>query len=101
MAHFKIGILADIQYEDAEDQKKCQYRSSLPKLDSAIEELNKHELDFIVQLGDLINKDFHSFEPVLEKLTKLSAPVFHVLGNHDLIVEDSQKYKFDVAVIIA
>ncbi|MCM8534712.1 MAG: metallophosphoesterase [Lentisphaeraceae bacterium] len=91
MSSFKIGVLADIQYEDADDHKKCQYRQSLSKLDSAVKTLNSHELDFVVQLGDLVNKNLSSFSPVLERLEKLTAPTFHVLGNHDFIVEDLEK----------
>lgn len=91
MSSFKIGVLADIQYEDADDYKKCQYRKSLSKLESAVKSLNSERLDFVVQLGDLINKDMSSFTPVLERLEQLNAPTFHVLGNHDLIVEDEEK----------
>ena len=89
----RIGILADIQYSDEEKYKKREYRDSLDKLSEAVDDLNQQDLDFVVQLGDLINQDFDSFNPVLNILEKLKHPIYHVLGNHDYIVDDHLKFE--------
>lgn len=87
----RIGILADIQYGDEDNFKKCRYRDSLKKLQEAVRYFNSEAVDFVVQLGDLINKNMRSYEPVLDILEELKPPIHSVLGNHDYIVADSEK----------
>jgi manganese-dependent ADP-ribose/CDP-alcohol diphosphatase len=89
--NLKIGILADVQYADEDDCKLCTYRSSLSRLEDAVLKLNEQKVDFVVQLGDLINGQWDSFGPTLKLLKRLTMPVYNVLGNHDFIVENSQK----------
>ena len=89
--NIRFGIISDPQYSDIEDHKGRQYRGSLEKLESAIDELNTQDLDFVVQLGDLIDHDFESFKAVMKVWDKLKHPSYHVLGNHDFCVDDSHK----------
>ena len=58
-----------------------------PETDSAVIQLaNEHNPDFILQLGDLIDRPhqdkwdiyFHSFEPL-----RMSVPMISIVGNHD------------------
>ena len=58
-----------------------------PETDSAVFQLaNEHNPDFILQLGDLIDRPhqdkwdiyFHSFEPL-----RTSVPIISIVGNHD------------------
>lgn len=46
---------------------------------------------FLIQLGDLIERDGKNFVPTLATFENLNFPVFHVLGNHDYEVDLPQK----------
>src|SRR5690606_33885578 len=83
---FSIGVVADIQYCDCETANNRHYRQSLTKLDEAITVFNGRNVDFVVSLGDLIDRDYDSFYPVKDRLIQLQMPVYHVLGNHDFSV---------------
>lgn len=87
-AQVKIGVFADCQYCDYETAGSRFYRNSLSKLENCINEVNKIEdIEFVVGLGDLIDRDFASFDKVNRILSKSKKPVFQVIGNHDLEVE--------------
>ncbi|MFM2197386.1 MAG: hypothetical protein RLZZ505_818 [Verrucomicrobiota bacterium] len=88
-----FGVIADPQYADAEPKWGRFYRNSLSKLENAVADLNKHPLDFIVTLGDLIDRDFASFASVMPIYAKLTASHFSVCGNHDFEVLDEDKGK--------
>lgn len=87
----KIGVFADCQYCDCEPAGTRFYRNSLQKLDNCINQFNSDkELDFVVGLGDLIDRNISSFDSVNSILSKSKKDVYHVIGNHDLSVEKSQ-----------
>ena len=87
----KIGVFADCQYCDCEIAGTRFYRNSLQKLDDCINQFNTNkELDFVVGLGDLIDRNILSFDSVNSILSKSKKEVFHVIGNHDLSVDKSQ-----------
>ncbi len=86
-----FGIVTDIQYADAEKKGNRDYRNSLGKLEKSVNEFNGHDLAFVVNLGDLIDHDFNSFEKPLTILDKLKAPLYNVIGNHDFEVGDQVK----------
>ncbi len=88
-----FGIIADVQYQDIPPQGKRSYRESLKKLEQCVEEFKGLKPDFIIQLGDLINGGFASFDAVLPICAKLPATLYHVIGNHDLEVEPENKTK--------
>ncbi len=86
----KIGAFADCQYCDCDPNTGMNryYRNSLKKMEDCIAEYNKNgEIRFVVGLGDLIDRDFASFDPVINILEKSKKRVYHVTGNHDLEVE--------------
>ncbi len=87
-AQVKIGVFADCQYCDCETGGNRFYRNSLSKLNNCLGEFNKDQLDFVVGLGDLIDRDFESFRAVNAILGKSNSPVYQVTGNHDLSVEN-------------
>jgi manganese-dependent ADP-ribose/CDP-alcohol diphosphatase len=90
-AQMRFGVFADCQYCDCETMNNRFYRNSLLKLEDAITHFNQNEkLQFVVNLGDLIDRDIESFNPVNSILEKSEKPVFHVIGNHDLEVEKEQ-----------
>jgi len=88
-----FGVLADTQYADARSWVNRQYRASAGKLAECVKELNKKKLDFTIQLGDLIDRDFASFKVVCPLYDKLTMPHYHVLGNHDFSVSEATKPK--------
>jgi len=82
---FRFGLLADVQYadDDVRPDLDRHYRASLTKLAEAIAEFNRHQLAFVVHLGDLVDHDLDNLPPVLDLLAGSAAPVRQVLGNHD------------------
>ena len=85
---FSFGVIADVQYADAEKAGKRDYRNSLGKLEKCIGEFNNHNLSFTITLGDLIDRDYSSFDKTLPIIDRSIAPVYHVIGNHDFSVEE-------------
>lgn len=87
----RFGVIADPQYADVPPAGTRHYRASLGKLEACIAEMNRHDLAFVITLGDLIDRDFASFDPVLERYARLKAPHRIVLGNHDFDMADADK----------
>ncbi|XP_061472396.1 manganese-dependent ADP-ribose/CDP-alcohol diphosphatase isoform X1 [Rhineura floridana] len=96
-ALFSFGVLTDIQYADLEDGydfwgiNRRYYKHSLCHLQSAIEDWNGTEVQFVLQLGDIIdgynaqyNMSERALERVMEEFKKLRVPVHHIWGNHEL-----------------
>ncbi len=88
---FSFGMISDIQYCDCDHEGSRYYRESLKKLTSCVNDLNSKNLSFVVSLGDLIDRDFTSYDRVFNILDQLNAPIYHVLGNHDFSVADQEK----------
>jgi len=86
-----FGIIADLQYCDAPVFKKRYYRNSIDKLNKVAGNLNQQSLDFVANLGDLIDKDWESYDRILPHFDALNAPLHHVLGNHDFEVSEAKK----------
>jgi manganese-dependent ADP-ribose/CDP-alcohol diphosphatase len=87
----KIGLIADIQYCDCPTAGAREYRLSPSKLEQAVTEINREGVDLTVELGDLIDRDYSSFEPVAGILERLISPWIFLPGNHDFNVADSLK----------
>lgn len=81
----RFGLIADPQYADADPDMAHQryYRQSLRKLATAIAGLNKWPLDFVATLGDLVDRDWASYQAVLPLYRILRHPHVTVMGNHD------------------
>lgn len=88
---FSFGVVADIQYADKENSGNRFYRAALGKLDHCIDIFNRYELSFVANLGDLVDQGYSDYDTTLAMLDKFKAPVYNVLGNHDLAVEDEFK----------
>ncbi len=88
---FSFGIITDVQYADVDQAGERNYRGSLAVLEKTLEELNRHELTFTVNLGDLIDRDMESFYKPLAILTRSRAKIHHVFGNHDFTVANDNK----------
>ncbi len=89
----KIGLLADVQYCDCPTAGTRNYRLSLGKIEEAVRELVKQNVDLTVLLGDVIDRGPESFGPVYERLRPLGREVVIVQGNHDLTEGERRKAK--------
>jgi len=90
-AQLSFGVIADPQYADAKMRMGRFYRNSLDKMKAAVAELNQHELAFVATVGDVIDKDFTSYDDIMPIYGTLNAPRRFVLGNHDFTVADEHK----------
>ncbi len=90
---FSFGVIADIQYCDCEPKGSRYYCQSPLKLEACVQALNAHNPAFVVQLGDLIDRDFASYDTILPIFDQISSPKYHVLGNHDFSVTDDDKLR--------
>lgn len=88
---FTVGIFADAQYADEDPSINRFYRVSKSRLQEAYDTFKKENVDFVINLGDLIDKDYASFNPVLAIIDSSKLKTYHVLGNHDYSVADSLK----------
>lgn len=86
-----FGLTADVQYADADPQGERHFRESPAKLQEAVADLAKEKLPFTLHLGDVIDRDFGSYETILPLFKDLGHPVRHLLGNHDYSVKDDEK----------
>jgi manganese-dependent ADP-ribose/CDP-alcohol diphosphatase len=87
----RLGVVADPQYADADPRTTRFYRQSLAKLTEAVEHFNGLDLAWCVNVGDLIDRGWESFEEVFKPLAKSRHRFHHVLGNHDFAVPDEFK----------
>merc|ERR1712215_283291 len=96
---FSFGVIADIQYVDAEDatdfsgKQKRRYRNSLEVVKKAVKKWSNGDgVEFVAQLGDLIDGKAKAngtvdadCETVLKELSKCrSKYLINIIGNHDL-----------------
>jgi manganese-dependent ADP-ribose/CDP-alcohol diphosphatase len=88
---FSIGAIADCQFADQPDLGERLYRLSPGKLEKAISHLNDNDLDYVIHLGDFIDKGWESFDTLMPITDELKHPLYHVLGNHDFSVADDKK----------
>jgi 3',5'-cyclic AMP phosphodiesterase CpdA len=88
----RFGIVADPQYADIEPNSALNrhYAESLAKLTEAVSVFNATELDFVVTLGDIIDRDWKSFDDILPIYKTLRHKQLFLLGNHDFAVAPEQ-----------
>jgi manganese-dependent ADP-ribose/CDP-alcohol diphosphatase len=86
----RIGLLADVQYADKDTVGRRRYREADDKLRACVADLATRNLDFVVDLGDLIDGHDALTQAELDRMCAiyrtLPVPVRHVVGNHDLLV---------------
>ncbi len=90
-ATFQFGVIADCQYCSDPGTGVRKYSMSVEKLERCVDHLNTLDLDYVVHLGDFIDRDFESFDVVNPIYHRLAFPKYHVLGNHDFSVVDDRK----------
>ena len=87
----RLGLVADEQYAEVPAQGTRHYRKSLGRLEAAVADFAALPLDGCVHLGDLIDRDWASFAPMLTVLGGSRHRWHHVLGNHDFDVAEEKK----------
>lgn len=101
---FSFGVIADIQYADKEHSGTRYYRTSEQRLQECVDELNRHDLAFTIQLGDLIDGNdtpeatLADLDHIMDIHGSLTMPTYHVIGNHCLTAGEEalhQKLKLD------
>ncbi len=84
----RIGLLTDLHYADKPPRGNRVYREAAAKLQEAVEIFNEHALQFVVCLGDLIDKassvevEIGWLKHIESIFAKTKAPRHYVLGNH-------------------
>jgi manganese-dependent ADP-ribose/CDP-alcohol diphosphatase len=86
-----IGLVADPQYADNPVAGKRYYRESLWKLKEAIGTFNAENVDFVQNLGDIIDKGWESYDSIIPVYQHLNPGIenYHLLGNHDFAIDSS------------
>lgn len=64
----RFGLIADIQYGDCDTHGARFYRNSLDKLTACVDSLNEERVQFIVNLGDMVDRNPEDIDPVLNVL---------------------------------
>jgi len=86
-----FAAVADIQYADKNSTAKRYYRPALKLLEQCVVDLNQRRPAFVIQLGDSVDGQYLSvsrtgqdMDRVLDVFNRLTAPKYHVIGNHCL-----------------
>lgn len=90
---FSFGIIADVQFADADQAGTRYYRCSEKKLKEALSVFSIDSVDFVITLGDLIDRDFKSYDPIISIMESSGLKFYNVPGNHDYAVDKGQKMK--------
>ena len=88
---FTIGLAADAQYANVDPKGTRFYRQGLPRLAAAVEHFNSRAVAFCVHLGDLIDREWRSFDDIVPVLSPSRSRWHQLLGNHDFEVLDEYK----------
>ncbi|MGD0340393.1 MAG: metallophosphoesterase [Bacteroidales bacterium] len=86
-----FGIVTDVQYCDCQPEETRYYRSSTGKLREAMNAFRSDSVNFVVNLGDLIDRDYESYKPVMDILDSSGLKIYHLTGNHDYSVDPRYK----------
>lgn len=93
-AQLQLGVFADCQYCDCEPMGSRFYRSSPEKLRNCINQFNREKnLEFVVGLGDLIDRNYSSFDTLQPILDESVHTVYNIPGNHDFEVKEEKLAK--------
>lgn len=88
---FTFGIIADVQYADQDHAGTRYYRLSPKKFAEAVDSFNQQQVDFVLNLGDYIDKNLSSYDTLNAIARRMKMPHYHVLGNHEFSVSDEEK----------
>ncbi len=84
----RIGLVTDLHYADKPPAGTRHYRETLGKLDEAAQHFSRRKLDFVVELGDIIDAapsvsvEQRYLKTVNEAFSQVCSERHYVLGNH-------------------
>ena len=89
----RFGLVTDIHFAHRNVHGTRYYEQSITKLSEAIDVFNRRKLDFMIELGDLKDmgdtpergQTLSFLDEIEAKFQTFDGPVYHVLGNHDMI----------------
>ena len=84
---FKMLALADVQV--AGEEETGYFRKDV------VEAVLKKNFDIVVSLGDLVHDDLSLFRGYNQSMALLDAPVYNVLGNHDVNYDADEPFSSD------
>lgn len=79
----RFGLFADTQYADCPAENSRFYRHALQKLDTCIHHFNEQNVQFTINLGDIVDRRNSDLTTVLSSLSRLNSKIYHITGNHD------------------
>jgi predicted phosphodiesterase len=85
-----------VQFADEESSINRYYRQSLARLQEAYDTFKSEGVNFVINLGDLINSNYNSYKPVMEIIASSGIETHHLTGNHDYAVDEMIKDKLPV-----
>lgn len=72
--HLRFLIFADLHYDMMPDGDN--------RLETILQATRKNKVSFIVNMGDLA-APIARYQPLKDKLSQSSVPIYHIIGNHD------------------
>lgn len=95
-----FGIVSDAHYADKDPGRSRIYRESIAKMAECVQLMNNKEVDYLIELGDFIDKGADAGEKAalghldtIERVyRKYDGPRYHVLGNHDMDKISKQQF---------
>jgi manganese-dependent ADP-ribose/CDP-alcohol diphosphatase len=90
-AIFSFGIFTDAHYCDCDPSGTRYFRQSAGRLREALEKFRSDSVKFVVNLGDVIDHDYSSYQKVLEIIDSSGMKVYNITGNHDYSVDPALK----------
>ena len=79
----RIGLITDTQYADCNTDGSRFYRNSLKKIRESISYFNDQKVQFTINMGDIIDRNFEDIDSMLTCLKHLDNKIYHLTGNHD------------------
>lgn len=98
----RVGLITDLHYADKPPRINRHYRESLDKLAAAAQQFANDQVDFVVELGDLIDAadavdvELGYLKTINDAFSRVSKERHYLLGNH--CVETLTKDEFLGAV---
>lgn len=89
-----FGIIADVQYADKDTGENRNYRQAIKKLAACVDDFNSTRLDFVIQLGDIIDgpdAGCSDMEDILGVFAGIRTDRYSIVGNHDFTGANRQQ----------
>ena len=81
----KFAVVSDVLYNVTTDKNNKNYTEGAKALNGFVDRVNENNYDFVVFLGDSINKSNSlNLKSFLNELDVLNAPYYLVMGNRDV-----------------